>query len=839
MGIKVPPSGPTSAKIMIVGEAPSQEEEIRGEPFVGASGKLLDSMLHEAGISRSECFVTNVARERPEANNIYNFIAKAKNVVTPHHVPMRDKMVLPVMIEGWQLLQREIERVRPTVIVPVGNVPLWALTGHWGIVKWRGSTLPYPGVSWPCIIVPTYHPAAILRQWDWRSTTVLDLKRVASIRNGTMPRRPDWKFTITPSFDKGLSTLKALYARLESSTSVLRISFDIETRNGHTACAGLSWSLTEAICIPLMAAGKPHGYWSLEEESVLVYWLWKILTHQKVGVVGQNILYDSQYTWRHWHFVPRVAQDTMISMHSLYSALPKNLAFQASMFCQYYVYWKDEGKNWRENMGEEQLWYYNCEDCVYTDEVGRVQLQAIESLSNSTWPKLREVHEFQQKLFWPVLKAMQLGVRIDHARRTELIEEVQAQVASRHDFLKTVLGHPLNPASPKQMHTLFYQDFRQPPIMKRGAPGEPSRPTLDDDALQTIGKREPLLRPIVNAIGDIRTLSIFLSNFLTKPLDEDGRMRTAYNIGGSESGKSAPKTYRLSSSENAFGNGANLQAVPSEKSKSVGKSKARQVGNISELGDPYQFPNIRSMFIPDPGKTFFDGDLDRADLQVFVWEIEDEDFKLVLKRGVDIHLFNAYTLAKKNQPPLEELIEGHSKYPDHRAVMKHGREFAKVFCHATDYVGGARTVAAAIGRTVHETETAQKVYLSAHPKIEPYWRKVENQIKKFRFVENKFGYRWNIFDRIDTALPEAVAWIPQSTVSNVINKIWVRLHEEAPEVEVLMQVHDSLCGQGDSATEDQWVAKIEEKAKIIIPYDDPLVIPFSVKTSPISWGDCK
>src|SRR6185437_5925094 len=126
------------------------------------------------------------------------------------------------------------------------------------------------------------------------------------------------------------------------------------------------------------------------------------------------------------------------------------------------------------------------------------------------------------------------------------------------------------------------------------------------------------------------------------------RMRCAYNIGGSASGASAPKTYRLSSSENAFGSGTNLQNITSEKSKSVAKAAART--GLSFLGDPYGFPNIRSMFIPDPGYIWFDGDLDRADLQVVAWEADDEMLKSALRMGADIHLMNAFVLQGKDPP---------------------------------------------------------------------------------------------------------------------------------------------------------------------------------------------
>ena len=245
------------------------------------------------------------------------------------------------------------------------------------------------------------------------------------------------------------------------------------------------------------------------------------------------------------------------------------------------------------------------------------------------------------------------------------------------------------------------------------------------------------------------------------------------------------------------------------------------------------------MFVPDSGKTFFDGDLDRADLQVVVWEANDEMLKSALHLGADIHLVNAFVLEGKEPPPLDELVESHPKYKDHRGPRKHFREFAKVFCHATNYGGSPRTIAAATGRTIHEVDRAQKIWFGAHPGIKTWHSRVEVQIKKHRFVQNQFGYRWYIFDRLDMLLPEALAWIPQSTVSNAINKLWQRLYDELPEVEVLMQVHDSLCGQFPTERKGELVSAINDKAKIVVPYPDPLVIPFSVKTSEISWGDCK
>lgn len=853
----VKPSGPVPARVMIVGEAPGEREVQEGRPFVGASGWELDKMLGEAGISRGECFVTNLARYRPPDNDMNLWMREkltfgpkllkedekklAAGIDPRKFIRMRDMLVHPYIQEGYEMLKSEISEVKPNVIIPVGNSSMWALTGKWGVTNWRGSML-YADDFPERKVIPTIHPAAVLREWSHRATVVSDLRRARRFIAGEEYPKPDWQFHVRPSFDLTVSILRWLLERLEDGEQ-LRLSFDLETRSGHIACAGLSWSLCDAICIPFMCVERSVGYWSEEEETEIVYLLCRILTHSDVEVVGQNLLYDSQYTWRWWHFVPasitRKLQDTMIAQHSLFSDLPKKISFQASLYCNYYVFWKDEGKEWEKGMGEESLWYYNCEDCVYTDEAGRVELDIAKQL------KLEPVYEQQQRMFWPVLKAMLKGVAVNTKMRDELTLEVMEEVASRHQFINEILGHPLNPASTPQMQKLFYGDLGQPVIMTRAKKGIPARPTLNDDALQTIARREPLLKPLVNAISDIRTLGVFLSGFLQKPLSYDGRMRCSYNIGGSASGKSAPVTYRLSSSEDAFDSGGNLQNIPSEKSKAIGKAKAR--GNIAAIGDPYQLPNLRAMFIPDPGYDWWNGDLDRADLQVVAWEAEDEMLKAALKMGADIHVLNAFILTGKEPPPLEELVEGHPKYPDHRGPLKYVREFAKVFCHGTNYVGSARTMAAHTGRTIHEVDRAQKIWFGAHPGIKRWHDRTEAQIQRFHFVENKFGYRWYIFDRVDTILPEAVAWIPQSTVSIVINKIWLNIDAKLTrgtvdfgpdDVQTLIQVHDSLGGQLPSRRRDELLDGILACSRVTIPYEDPLVIPFSVTTSPISWGDC-
>lgn len=844
-------------KVMIVGEAWGADEEILKKPFVGASGCELARMCKDAGFysattawcgpigkyaadwSKSEFHLTNLVNERPPENDIsewfqdlYTEKGNKRKPPGPEWKELRDKWVTPQIERGYHSLMQEIKDVKPDLIICTGNTSMWAITGKWGITKWRGSQLYSLSGNIQCI--PILHPAAVLRQYKDRQCTVQDLRRALRFKSErwTIPK---WNFLLRPSYEDTINTLDRLSARLRSGEH-LWLSFDIETRAGHIACVGIAWSKLDAICIPFMCTERSNGFWSEDQECEIVRRLGGLLTHRNARVIGQNITFDSQYTWRYWGFVPRVVQDTMISQHSIFSDLPKSLAFICSLYCNYYVYWKDEGKHWEPGMPEEELWHYNCLDCTYTFEAAEVLRSVVAKMG------LEDVHSFQQSMLWPVLQAMRLGTRVDRKRRNELILEVQEEIAKREQFLIDVLGHPLNPDSTPQMHTLFYQDFALPVQKKRMVKGKGGQPTLDDDAMMKLAQIEPVIRPLVAAIGDIRTLRKFVSNFLTRRLDHDGRWRCSINIGGSIKGKSAPKTYRLSTSESAFDTGANMQNIPSEKSKSIGKAAAR--AKLARIGDPYDLPNIRSIFIPDPGYVWIELDLQRADLFVVAYEANDTQLKEVMHKGADIHLVNSFALDQLPCPPISELIEDVSpEHPVHKSKMKLTREFAKVWVHGTNYGGQPKTMAANTGKSLAVCTRAQSVWFKAHPGIPDWHTRVRDQVVSRRFVSNKLGYRWYIFDRLDSVMPEAIAWGPQSTVSVVINRIWANLFKRAPWIQVLIQVHDALCMQVPLSRLSEALPIIRECSRITVPYPDPLVIPHSLWLSPHSWGctcdECK
>ena len=138
--------GRVGAPVMMIGEAPGEQESLQGRPFVGKAGKNLDAFLEEAGLDRASLYVTNVVKFRPTRQS-----AAGRTVNRP---PTQEeiKLFLP-----W--LTREIDLVNPKYVITLGNVPLKALTGrasvigdmHGRFIDWEGRRL-----------FAMYHPASVI-----------------------------------------------------------------------------------------------------------------------------------------------------------------------------------------------------------------------------------------------------------------------------------------------------------------------------------------------------------------------------------------------------------------------------------------------------------------------------------------------------------------------------------------------------------------------------------------------------------------------------------------------------------------------------------------------------
>ena len=167
--------GPRQAAVLFVGEQPGNDEDLAGRPFVGPAGRLFDRALAEAGIDRTQVYLTNVVKH-------FKWIPRGKKRI--HAKP--DRLEVTVC-RPW--LEAEIEVVKPEVLVCLGATAAQALLGNtFRVTKRRGELIPSPLAP---KVTATVHPSAILRAPDDEARRlemrrfVADLKTVASLLSPT------------------------------------------------------------------------------------------------------------------------------------------------------------------------------------------------------------------------------------------------------------------------------------------------------------------------------------------------------------------------------------------------------------------------------------------------------------------------------------------------------------------------------------------------------------------------------------------------------------------------------------------------------------------------------
>ena len=156
--------GRVGAPVMMIGEAPGEQESLQGRPFVGKAGKNLDAFLEAAGMDRSELFVSNTVKFRPTR------LSAAGRVVNRPPTQEEVRLFLP-----WLL--REIELVDPRCVITLGNVPLKALTDRRNVIgDMHGQFFDLGARK----LYPLYHPASIIYNPALKAVYQADVERFAA-----------------------------------------------------------------------------------------------------------------------------------------------------------------------------------------------------------------------------------------------------------------------------------------------------------------------------------------------------------------------------------------------------------------------------------------------------------------------------------------------------------------------------------------------------------------------------------------------------------------------------------------------------------------------------------
>lgn len=331
--VAVPAEIPPDADCLAVGEAPGKNEDLLRRPFIGASGQLLRGIAAQAGLKPAYC---NVLPWHPKDNKLPEFCVKRQEFAALE--PPDWLTVLPAIQPGWflhpdlaipaiQMLKDTIEQVKPKVILALGNTACWALLGETGIEKLAGTVHRSKLVE-GYKVVPTYHPAAILRNWKNLPLFTLDLMK-AKIESefGEIILPPRWA-NIEP-------TLEDVEEFLSRSFDDV-VSVDVETQRTPgpflTMC-GFALSPREALVIPFEDPTKPDRcYWTRDDHirvQKLINWF---LARKDVPKLFHNSLYDLQWLYSLGARPQNAYHDTLLMSHALWPEMPKSLRVLGRLF---------------------------------------------------------------------------------------------------------------------------------------------------------------------------------------------------------------------------------------------------------------------------------------------------------------------------------------------------------------------------------------------------------------------------------------------------------------------------------------------------------------------------
>ena len=405
--------GPFPAKILVVGEAPGETEAREGRPFVGPAGRMFDSLLRRAGLDRSPFRVANTICCQPPKNYLVG-------------APWEQD----ALASCYPLLEEEIAKTRPQVIVALGNTALKRLTGLTGISRLRGFPIRHSSGAW---VMPTYHPSFLLpRRGQKESAKLMGLVRLDLRRALDMAERgfalDRSVYALDPTPDEAAVWATGFEAALRAGRAQY-LSWDIETPGKLEASQEEDLDSEEDD--PEESPQDEYGSTQILRVSFayLPGVAMSIPWRPEYGAVIRRLLGNPEVrhvTWNGFAFdVPIVAlnnvairgtvYDGMWAWHLLQSDLPRGLEAVASVYAPELGPWK--------HLGASDPAYYNAKDA---DAALRNFLGIEGELRDrGTWG-LYERHVVE---LYPILfrAGRQHGVLVDQAYQRALRIELEAE----------------------------------------------------------------------------------------------------------------------------------------------------------------------------------------------------------------------------------------------------------------------------------------------------------------------------------------------------------------------------------------------------------------------------
>lgn len=813
-------TGSLEPKLLILGEAPGKYEDEAGIPFVGPTGQLLNEFLYKAGISRAECYITNVVKFRPPLNDIEKIHLIG--------VSLEDSIK--------ELWENEIKKLKPNCILAVGDTALNAVCGLTGILNYRGSILTANDGSTK--VVPTIHPAALFNRagsdgedskggLDWTYTKLIEADIIRAVEES---RTKDLNL---PSRDLVVAHNSLDVVRFFREYEKLDLAAcDIESINCVPVCVGFAFNKYHALSIPLLSqigSAKLTDMGNLELNEC-----WRIIDSQlrRLRLIGHNFKYDEFKLGLVGLETPHVYSDTLIKTRVIFPELPDKRLLTVSSLWTREPYYKDEGKEFKLGKSNiSQYLLYNAKDCAVEFEVDEEQEKDIIELAERFQVPLREYYyNYMMKKHKSYLRMENRGFAVNLERQKELKKTYTELQINAHNKLTHLVGHEVNVKSYPQIFQLLYKEMKFK-IRKKN-------PTSEDSIVAILGThaKKQEHKDILTTLLEERRIRDQKSRYISFSPDYDNTCKTTYNLSATETCRSSTGILNKPLRPRKMGLAFHTIAAHGRLAK-----------------------DIKSMFVPRPGKVFIKADASQAEARIVAVLAEDWEL-LQAFDSVDIHRRTAALLFQYTQK-LE--LGADFKHPIVDALPKDGPErfCGKKTRHAGNYLMGKRRFMMEfntdaqkfeIPMTVSEWRAGQMLELfhAASPKLKSkFHADIIDALQSTRVLIDPFGGPRIFNGRMDDDLyKEGFANIPQRTVSHLVQGALIKIDEELngdTDGYFIGEKHDELIME---VPEKNWepyalllrkymMQPIDFRTYCSLKRDYVLTIPCDVEISNTHYGD--
>lgn len=439
--------------------------------------------------------------------------------------------------------------------------------------------------------------------------------------------------------------------------------------------------------------------------------------------------------------------------------------------------------------GEARRWSYNALDCLITHQLFNV--------FDGNLRESRKTYDFERSLLRPLSESVHRGIVLDNIGMAETLAALKARCAALQAYIGemtlAVCGEKINHRSHQQVKRFLYEVLLVP-VHTKADRGE-VKVTTNEEALESIGSAYLRARAFCKLLLKLRELEKMMQ-FFDKDGEADGRFRCGYNIGGTVTG-------RLSSSESAFDTGMNFQNIPHD---------------------------IRSVFRADPGYTMVYADLKSAESFCVGYLSEDAGYIRACKN--DIHTYVAAMVFGISPEEVRKTYYKNKSY----------RDISKMCGHASNYLGKARTIAIQGKIETKIAEDFQQRYFDAFPGIR-IWQ--EETVARLLdpvtgpVLTTPLGRKRTFHGRLgdEATHREAIAFVPQSMVGDILNIGLVNVYNRVEEAQILGNIHDAILLQIPTVLLPRLIPEISDCLRVPVrARGGEMVIPSDIKIGN-NWGN--